>query len=155
MIIRSYRPADCQSLARLFYDTVHSVCDGDNTPEQLSVWADGNIDLSKWNASFLEHRTLVAVVDGKIAGFGDMDERGYLDRLYVGKDFQRRGVASALCAALEGGSFAPTFTTHASITAKPFFQKRGYRVLKEQQVERKGVLLTNFVMEKENPNITE
>lgn len=155
MIIRSYRPADCQSLARLFYDTVHSVCDGDYTPEQLSVWADGNIDLSKWNASFLEHRTLVAVVDGKIAGFGDMDERGYLDRLYVGKDFQRRGVASALCAALEDGSFAPTFTTHASITAKPFFQKRGYRVLKEQQVERKGVLLTNFVMEKENPNITE
>ena len=64
MIIRSYRPADCQSLARLFYDTVHSVCDGDYTPEQFSVWADGNIDLSKWNASFLEHRTLVAVVDG-------------------------------------------------------------------------------------------
>ena len=97
----------------------------------------------------------MAVVDGKIAGFGDMDERGYLDRLYVGKDFQRRGVASALCAALEDGFFAPTFTTHVSITAKPFFQKRGYRVLKEQQVERKGVLLTNFVMEKENPNIAE
>ena len=84
-----------------------------------------------------------------------MDERGYLDRLYVGKDFQRRGVASALCAAREGGSSAPKFTTHASITARPFFQKQGYRVLKEQRVERKGVRLTNFVMEKENPNIAE
>ena len=39
-------------------------------------------------------------------------------------------------------------TTHASITARPFFEKRGYRVVKEQQVERHGVLLTNFVMEK-------
>lgn len=153
MVIRSYEPADCESLARLFYETVHSVCAADYSAEQLFAWADENIDLSKWNASFLEHRTLVALIDGEIAGFGDMDERGYLDRLYVGKDFQRRGVASALCAALEGGSSAPTFTTHASITARPFFQKRGYRVLKEQQVERKGVLLTNFVMEKENPNI--
>ncbi|MGN0629550.1 MAG: GNAT family N-acetyltransferase [Oscillospiraceae bacterium] len=155
MIIRSYEPADCESLGRLFYETVHSVCAGDYPSEQLFAWADGNIDLSKWNASFLKHRTLVAVVDGKIAGFGDMDETGYLDRLYVGKDFQRRGVASALCAALEGGSSAPTFTTHASITAKPFFQKRGYRVIREQQVERKGILLTNFVMAKENPKITE
>ena len=39
--------------------------------------------------------------------------------------------------------------THASITAKPFFQKRGYKVTKEQQVERQGILLTNFVMELE------
>ena len=153
MVIRSYEPADCESLARLFYETVHSVCAADYSSEQLFAWADENIDLSKWNASLLEHRTLVALIDGEIAAFGDMDERGYLDRLYVGKDFQRRGVASALCAALEGGSSAPTFTTHASITAKPFFLKRGYLVLKEQQVERKGVLLTNFVMEKENPNI--
>ena len=37
----------------------------------------------------------------------------------------------------------------ASITARPFFEKRGYRVIREQQVERKGILLTNYVMEKE------
>lgn len=36
--------------------------------------------------------------------------------------------------------------THASITARPFFEKRGYRVVKEQQVERQGVFLTNFEM---------
>ena len=37
-----------------------------------------------------------------------------------------------------------------------FFQKRGYKVTKEQQVERQGILLTNFVMEiekkKEKPS---
>ena len=37
--------------------------------------------------------------------------------------------------------------THVSITARPFFEKRGYCVRKEQQVERCGELLTNFVME--------
>ena len=39
--------------------------------------------------------------------------------------------------------------THASITARPFFEKRGYRVVKEQQVNRQGILLINYVMEKE------
>lgn len=39
-------------------------------------------------------------------------------------------------------------TVHASRTARPFFEQRGYRVLAEQQVERRGVTLTNFRMEK-------
>ena len=43
---------------------------------------------------------------------------------------------------------AGVISTHASITAKPFFEKRGYRVIREQQVERQGVALTNFVMER-------
>ena len=63
-------------------------------------------------------------------------------------DHQRRGVASALCDALEAACAAPVFITHASITAKGFFLKRGYEVVRAQQVERRGVLLTNFVMQK-------
>lgn len=39
-------------------------------------------------------------------------------------------------------------TTHASITARTFFEARGYRVVRQQQVERQSVALTNFVMEK-------
>ncbi len=40
-----------------------------------------------------------------------------------------------------------TIITHASVTAKPFFEKRGYRVVKEQFVERKSVFLKNYIME--------
>lgn len=36
--------------------------------------------------------------------------------------------------------------THASITARPFFEKRGYRVEKEHVVVRHGVRLSNYVM---------
>lgn len=151
MQLRAYQSADCAQLARLFYDTVHTVNAADYTPAQLDAWATGTVDLAAWDASFLEHHTLVAVRGGTIAGFADMDRGGYLDRLYVRKDFQRQRVATALCDALEAASGAPRFTTHASITAKPFFLRRGYRVLAEQQVERRGVLLTNFRMEKENP----
>ena len=31
---------------------------------------------------------------------------------------------------------------------KPFFEKIGYSLIKEQQVEKKGIFLTNYVMEK-------
>lgn len=38
--------------------------------------------------------------------------------------------------------------TDASITARPFFEKRGYKVIKEQQVELRGQIFTNFKMSK-------
>ena len=71
-----------------------------------------------------------------------------VDRLYVHKDFQGRGIATALEGALEGALSVPLVYTDASITAKPFFLGRGYRLVREQRVERHGVALTNFRMEK-------
>lgn len=146
MKLREYRASDCPELTRLFYDTVHSVCAGEYTPEQLDAWADGRPDLKAWARSLSAHDTLVAEEEGRILGFGDMTAEGYLDRLFVHREAQGRGIASALCAALEGRCSAPEFTVHASKTARTFFQIRGYQVVREQQVERRGVLLANFVM---------
>ena len=148
MILRKYEPSDCLEMAELFYNTVHTVNAKDYTKEQLDAWASGTVDLDAWNRSFLEHDTVVAVEDDRIVGFGDMDSTGYLDRLYVHADAQKKGVATAICDELERGVNGK-IVTHASITAKPFFEKRGYTAVKEQQVERQGILLTNFVMEKE------
>ena len=148
MTLRDYCKTDCTELARLFYDTVHTVNAKDYSRAQLDAWATGEVNLEAWNKSFQAHNTVVAEMDGQIVGFGDMDETGYLDRLYVHKDYQRRGVATAICDALEQNTKAAEFTTHASITARPFFEKRGYTVVKVQQVERRGILLTNFVMKK-------
>lgn len=67
--------------------------------------------------------------------------------MFVHSDYQGKGVATAICNQLEqvvqGG-----IITHASITARPFFEKRGFKTIKEQQVERQGIFLTNFIMEK-------
>lgn len=147
MKIRKYKQSDCKELAELFYNTVHIVNAKDYTEEQLNVWAAGEADLEKWNISLQEHFSIVAVDNGIIVGFGDIDNTGYLDRLFVHADYQRKGIATAICNQLEQATKV-NITTHASITAKPFFEKRGYKVVKEQQVERQGVFLTNFIMKK-------
>lgn len=148
MLIREYQSSDCKELAELFYNTVHTVNAKDYTKEQLDVWATGQVDLKMWNQSLQEHFSIVAVDDGIIVGFGDIDKTGYLDRLYVHTDYQGNGIATAICNQLEQ-VVEGDVTTHASITAKPFFEERGYKIVTEQQVERQGIFLTNFVMIKE------
>ena len=113
MTFREYTVSDCEEMAELFYQTVHSVNARDYTKEQLDAWATGRVDLRAWNQSFLEHITIVAVENGEIVGFGDIAPDGYLDRLYVHRNYQGKGIASA-----------DRITTHASITAKPFFEIR-------------------------------
>lgn len=155
-VVRQYRSADCAAMAELLFETVHAVNARDYSAEEVDAWADGHVDLAAWDASFLEHDTLVAeeAETGTIIGFADMAADGYLDRLYVHKDHQGEGVATALCDALESratcqDSARPAaFVTHASITARPFFEHRGYAVVHEQQVVRHGIPLINFVMRK-------
>lgn len=147
MFIRKYESTDCKELAELFYNTVHTINAKDYTKEQLDAWASGQVDLEKWDQSFQEHFTVVAVENGIIVGFGDIDTTGYFDRLYIHKNNQRKGIATAICDQLES-KVQGKIVTHASVTAKPFFEKRGYKVLKEQQVVRKEIFLKNYVMEK-------
>lgn len=147
MMIQDFQLGDGGGMAELFYNTVHRVNARDYTPQQLAVWATGEMDLEKWEQSFLGHCSLVALDETGMIGFGDIHADGYLDRLYVRWDRQGQGVARELCDRLEQ-AVSVTVTTHASITARPFFQARGYRVVRQQQVVRQGVALTNFVMEK-------
>ena len=148
MEIREYKSTDIGQIARLFHDTVHAVNCRDYTPEQLNAWATGRVDEDEWDAAFRCHLTYVAVEGDSVVGFGDMDATGYLDKLYVHKDRQGMGIATAICDRLESEVKADCLTVHASITARPFFEKRGYKVLKRQEVERRGVRLTNYLMEK-------
>lgn len=147
MIIRKYDAKDCKFLSELFYNTVHTINAKDYTAEQLNAWAPEDIDPTAWNKSFSESYTVTAIEKDVIVGFGNIDKTGYLDMLYVHKDYQNHGIASAICSELENAVEASKIITHASITAKSFFMNRGYTVVKEQQVARRGILLTNFVME--------
>lgn len=148
MIIHQYINEDCDTVAKLFYETVHSVNAKDYTAEQLSVWANNADSLKIRSDYLLKQFTLIAEINGEIVGFGSIDKLGYLDLLFVHKDYQKQGIATALCNELEKGF--SVINTFASITAKPFFESRGYVVVNEWEAERFGVKLKNFEMQKEN-----
>ena len=151
MELRRYRSEDLPALARLFGETVRRVNIRDYTRAQAEAWAAGEADLLARDDWFRRLYTLVAVVDGRIAGYGNVDDTGYLDHLFVRWDCQGQGVATALCDALEarcGELGMDAVTVHASRTALPFFLRRGYAVEREQQVPVRGQVLTNYAMGK-------
>lgn len=150
MNLRNYQHPDAPLIARLFFDTVHSVNKRDYTGKQLQAWTGPAPDPEKWDRILPRHHCLVAVEGDTLLGFADMDSGGFLHHLYVHRDHQGEGIGTALCDALERESPGP-FTTHASITARPFFEKRGYHILNKQQVEKEGIIMTNFVMIKNPP----
>lgn len=148
MNIRRYKDEDCESVSQLFYETVHAVNAKDYSAEQLSAWADSPDRLQAKARDLLRQFTLTAEISGVIAGFGSIDKSGCLDLLFVHKDYLNRGIATALCNELEK-DFSE-ITVYSSITAKPFFERRGYIVIEVRETERSGVKLKNFKMQKRN-----
>ena len=81
MIVRKYQSLDCEEMAQLFYDTIHTINRKDYSKEQLDVWADGKVDIESWNQRYLSSHTLVAIEDKRIV------EMCIRDSTWAGFDF--------------------------------------------------------------------
>lgn len=104
MEVIKFNKSDIEEIMSLFYETVHSVNAQDYSQVQLDVWApkeDKDILIQAWQDSLYQNITYVAKINSKIVGFSDLTYYGYLDRLYVHKDYQGKGIASALVDMLE------------------------------------------------------
>ena len=143
---------DAAAAAELFRETVHAVNARDYTSEQLDAWAPSGAGPARRLAERLLRQGALGAWDGSaLVGFGSLEGADLLDMLYVHRDYQGRGAASLLAGALEREARvrgARAVRTLASITARPFFERRGYVALHENVVVRAGVQLTNFLMEK-------
>lgn len=149
--LRPYQSEDAIAIATLFYETVHQVNHAHYTTEQLNVWAPYGQDVGRWNEKLERNKTWVVENGKEIIGFGDLDETGYLDHLYVHYSYIRKGVGQLIVSQLEDEARTlgiTTVTTHASITARPFFEARGYAVIHAQEVVREGISLKNYKMNK-------
>lgn len=148
MDLRLCTQADLPAVLDLFRTSVHTLCRSDYTPDQLSAWAPEDLDEAPWARRLQCQTFLLAEEDGALMGFASL-EGDYLDLLYVHPRHARRGVGTVLCDALERQCTGRRITVHASLTARPFFARRGYRTVEPHQVERRGVTLINYFMEKE------
>jgi len=152
VVLREYTPTDGADVLRVFYDSVHSVASSDYTKEQLDAWAPDNLGIDYFNSRIqLNNYVVVALYEGAVVGFGASDDKGYFDLLYVHSQYQRIGVASLIADKIEELLFEGGFSeisVDASITARGFFERRGYLLVAEQHVSLRGQTLTNFSMKK-------
>lgn len=150
--VRSYVPGDASALGEVFHRSVHEGAALRYTREECRAWSPEPPATSRWEARLAEAETVVAETPTGVLGFMSLDlARGYLDLAFVLPECMGKGVSGALYAVLENRARASgltRLTTEASLLAEPFFRRQGWRVVRRQQVERLGVLLSNAVMEK-------
>lgn len=105
----------------------------------------------RWLEVIKTQFVLLAIIENKIAGFGTLKDSNYIDFFYIHKDFQRLGIADKILTELETEAkshHSKTITSDISITAKPFFEKKGFVAKAKQRNIRLGIELINYKMEK-------
>ena len=152
-IIRAALQSDAVELKKLFQNTVLAINRRDYSQAEVEDWASCGDDLSNIEDMIKTHYFIVAVnQQSEIVGFSSITPQGYLHSMFVHKDFQGKGIAIMLLNEIE--QYAITngimrITSEVSLTARPFFEKRGYIVEEEQKRKANQLSLTNFWMAKQ------
>jgi putative acetyltransferase len=149
--VRPFRAGDGQAVAELFVATVRGVNARDYDAAQIAAWSAAGADPDRWEALLPQRASFVAEIDAVVAGFADATATGCFDHLFVHRDHQGEGVGTALADAVEAAvreRGAAEVWAEVSITARPFFARRGYRVLRAQRKPAGGLSFRNDVMVK-------
>jgi putative acetyltransferase len=136
-------------MQQLFVDTISSVCKSDYSPVQITAWISSIENTQRWTDKLTAQYFLVAESNNKIVGYASLENNTRIDFLYVHKDYQRQGIASWLYADIEKKAIQKKMTTlhsDVSITAKPFFEKKGFKALELQTNLIRGVEILNYKM---------
>jgi len=151
MNIRPYKPGEEERLWQLYHDTTHIIIGEDYTPEQCARWAPVVSDMPRWKERIRAKNPFVAEESGTILGFAELEHDGHIDYFYCDHEHIRRGVGTRLYEAIEKEARRLGISRlHAavSVTAKAFFLRMGFKVVKEQRNIVCGAVAPNFIMEK-------
>ena len=153
-IIRKYEPGDELTIGRIYHDSVHQLTCADYTEEQRNAWATpiegDDAWAEKWRRRCDRKQPWVAVVDGDVVGFIEFDADGHIDCTYVSPDHAGKGHMSAIMERIfqeARRSNLIRLYSEVSITARPFFERHGFRVVRDNPHEVRGVPILNYIME--------
>ncbi|QSY96388.1 GNAT family N-acetyltransferase [Rhizobium bangladeshense] len=150
IVIRPYAPGDVDATIEIFLRAIREVSSHDYSAAQIEAWARVE-DRALWAERRISRPGWIAEIDGQPVGFSDLTGDGCLDMMFVHPDFQGIGVATRLLRRAEKEALRLGFRrvyAQASITARPFFESKGFCVMTGQIVEKRGQSLENFLMEK-------
>lgn len=149
--IRQATAEDIPEITSLFRDTITHTCAKDYTEKQITVWSSVANETDTWLERIRDYYFIVAEHNAEILGFAYLKKGYYLDGLFVHKDHQRAGVASALLRTIESQVMVqefPEIKSDVSITALPFFENRYYDIIKKQKKSFKGLVFENYIVSK-------
>ncbi|NLS19295.1 GNAT family N-acetyltransferase [Rhizobium sp. P40RR-XXII] len=149
-LVKPYEPGDAQATIDIFLRAIREVASADYSPAQIAAWAKVE-DAEVWAQHRASRPTWLAMDGSLPIGFTDLKSDGCLDMMFVSPDYRGKGVASLLLATVERAAReqgVQRIFTEASLTARPFFEHKGFVVVTAQQVEKHGQILSNFLMEK-------
>jgi putative acetyltransferase len=151
MLIRDFRIGDEAALRSVFFSSVHELTAKDYSPEQRTAWAPPAYDESEWAARMLGIRPFVAELHGRVVGYADLQPSGQIDHFFVAAPFAGCGIGGALMGHLHRCADERKIVelwSDVSLTAEPFFAKRGFVVEARKTVQIRGVAMTNARMRK-------
>lgn len=151
-LIRTATFSDIFELNKLYQNTVLIVNRKDYTSDEVEDWASCGNNIKHWHQLFEDqHYVLAENRERVIVGFASINEVGYMHTLFIHSDFQRYGIATLLYQYLEKyaqSKGANIIISEVSITAKPFFEKQGFRIDEEQMRKANKLYLRNYKMSK-------
>ena len=131
MELRRYTGADAEATLSVFLRAIRETAADDYSPDQVAAWAAEHGDMAAWAASRQAAHTQVATIDGRVAGFTDLDDDGYVDMLFVDPDVGRRGVAAESGQRMIFASRRPSSTWRSLLPGCRFLHRSGELVKHE------------------------
>ncbi len=139
--------SDINEITKLFRNTIQTVNKDDYSAQEIIAWSNGADVTTNWIDRIDNHYFLIAKIDTLIVGMASITDNGYLDVIYVHPDYQGQRLASTLLSKMitrakdQGHTYV---TSDVSITAKPFFLYKGFKIVQPQLVLCRGVVLRNY-----------
>ncbi len=149
--LRPYVAADLKRCAEIFRASIEELAAEDYSADQREAWASTADDEDAFGDRLAGELTLIAVIDGAVAGFGGLKGGEEIDMLYVDPEFARRGAGGAIVDALTKlarARGAKRLTAEASEVARPLFERQGFTAQKRNLVRVGDEWLANTTMTK-------
>src|SRR3989338_7511398 len=133
MKIRRFRNSDAVELARMHRGTIRVINKKDYTKQQIKVWATASAKRWRDNSKSKNSAIFVALNKNKLIGFIQL-KGSEVNALYVHKNYIGREVGKRLLKKLEETAYKNgirKLTCLSTITAKDFYNKQGYKIIKK------------------------
>ncbi len=140
---------DLEEIQELFVETIKSTCKNEYNKQQIDAWVSSVENKERWKSILANQYFLIAEINNKMVGYGSLENGNYLDFMYVHKDFLRKGIANLIFEKLKAKSLELGFeklTSDVSKTARPFFETKGFKVIRENKNMMKDVEIINYHM---------